>query len=163
MGEVRDRPPPDGVSRHFTVAVFVVHAGHVLLHPHAKLGLWLPPGGHIEPHELPDDAARREVLEETGLRVELLGGPGLDFAAEGAPQQLVRPAAVQVEDITPGHQHIDLVYLARPLGGPAGADAALPAVTADMVWVSPQDLPRLPVTAEITAWVHHALRAVGAG
>jgi 8-oxo-dGTP pyrophosphatase MutT (NUDIX family) len=36
---------------------------------HKKLGKWLPPGGHIEPNELPDDAACREVLEETGLKV----------------------------------------------------------------------------------------------
>jgi len=34
------------------------------------------PSGHIEPHEAPEDAARRELLEETGHvagRVELLG------------------------------------------------------------------------------------------
>jgi 8-oxo-dGTP pyrophosphatase MutT (NUDIX family) len=52
------------ISRDFTVAVFVVHAGRVLLHPHVKSGLWLPPGGHIEPNELPDEAALREVEEE---------------------------------------------------------------------------------------------------
>ena len=64
MGHVQDREPPDGIVKHFTVAVFIVSAGHVLLHPHPKVGLWLPPGGHIEPHELPDDAALRETLEE---------------------------------------------------------------------------------------------------
>jgi hypothetical protein len=35
-------------SRHFTVAVFVVWEGKELLHFHLKLGMWLPPGGHIE-------------------------------------------------------------------------------------------------------------------
>ena len=51
-------PPiaPGAVLRHFTVAVFVVSAGHVLLHYHRKLGRWLPPGGHIEDNELPDEA-----------------------------------------------------------------------------------------------------------
>jgi 8-oxo-dGTP pyrophosphatase MutT (NUDIX family) len=34
--------------RHFTVAVFVVRDGKVLLHWHSKLGMWFPPGGHIE-------------------------------------------------------------------------------------------------------------------
>ena len=60
-------------GRHFTVAVFVVWEGKVLLHRHRKLGMWLPPGGHIERDELPDDAAVREVLEETGVEVELVG------------------------------------------------------------------------------------------
>ena len=60
-------------GRHFTVAVFVVWEGNVLLHFHRKLSMWLPPGGHIEQGELPDDAAVREVLEETGLEVELVG------------------------------------------------------------------------------------------
>ena len=67
-------PPvaPGDVLRHFTVAVFVVHDGCVLLHFHRKLGKWLPPGGHVEDNELPDDAALREVLEETGLEAQIV-------------------------------------------------------------------------------------------
>ena len=33
------------VIREFTVAVFVIHDGQVLLHWHRKLQRWLPPGG----------------------------------------------------------------------------------------------------------------------
>src|SRR5215204_3437751 len=83
-------------GRHFTVAVFVVREGKVLLHLHPKLGMWLPPGGHIERDELPDDAAVREDVED--------------------PVQLYRPAGVQLENIGPGHQHIDLIYFARTCG-----------------------------------------------
>ena len=78
-------------GRHFTVAVFVVWEGKVLLHLHRKLGMWLPPGGHIERDELPDDAAVREVFEETGLRIELVREKREDVSD---PAQLYRPAGV---------------------------------------------------------------------
>lgn len=32
---------------------------------------WIFPKGHLEAGELPEDAARREVLEETGIEVEI--------------------------------------------------------------------------------------------
>src|ERR687893_1950554 len=104
-------------GRHFTVAVFVVWEGKVLLHLHRKLGMWLPPGGHIEPNELPDEAAVREVFEETGIAAVLTGERALDLDDPAAPRQLVRPEGIQLEQITPTHQHIDLVYFARPVPG----------------------------------------------
>ena len=57
----------------FTVAIFVVHDGKVLLIHHRKLDKWLPLGGHIELDEDPEQAALREAKEESGLDVELLG------------------------------------------------------------------------------------------
>ena len=41
----------------FTVAIFVVHDGRVLLIHHRKLDQWLPLGGHIELEEDPEAAA----------------------------------------------------------------------------------------------------------
>jgi ADP-ribose pyrophosphatase YjhB (NUDIX family) len=39
----------------------------VLLVAHRNAGLWLPPGGHVEPGEHPADTARRELAEELGV------------------------------------------------------------------------------------------------
>lgn len=146
------------VTRDFTVAVFVVHEGRVLLHRHAKLGRWLPPGGHIEQDELPDDAARREVLEEAGIEVELLGERGLAADYPGPPLQLICPAGIQLEPISPGHEHIDLVYFAR-VATPVGA-AAFPPLSQGFRWVSVPEGRDLPVTEEIQAWCERAVSTV---
>ena len=142
-------------TREFTVAVFVVHRERVLLHRHAKLGLWLPPGGHIEPHELPDEAALREVMEEAGIEVVLTGGRGLDRDLPDEPRQLVRPEGIQLEDIAPGHQHIDLIYFARPRDSTVG----LPEVLPGMRWIDASELAGLDVTDEVAAWSRKALAA----
>jgi 8-oxo-dGTP pyrophosphatase MutT (NUDIX family) len=55
---------------HFTVSGFVVHpAGdRLLLVHHALLGIWVQPGGHVDPDDTSLlEAARREIVEETGL------------------------------------------------------------------------------------------------
>ncbi len=143
------------MTRDFTVAVFVVWDDHVILHPHAKLGIWLPPGGHIDPDELPDEAARREVLEETGLAVDLVGERGIGVDYPGQPVQLVRPEGIQLETIAAGHQHIDLIYFARP----AGDAGPLPGLHDGMQWVARPDLDRLALTSEVRDWCDRALAA----
>jgi ADP-ribose pyrophosphatase YjhB (NUDIX family) len=101
------------LTRDFTATTFVVHERRTLLLLHRKLGIWVPPGGHIDPHELPDVAAIREVREETGLEVELLARG----RALGHVQVLPQPYCILLEDIAPDHQHIDLIYFARVSGG----------------------------------------------
>ena len=138
-------------GRHFTVAVFVVWEGKVLLHLHRKLGIWLPPGGHIERDELPDEAAVREVFEETGIRVELVGERREDVSE---PVQLHRPAGVQLENIGPGHQHIDLIYFAKP-DGPTSIHQAY---SGDKVgWYGPEDWDGMSLNAEVRGWCERAL------
>lgn len=49
-----------------------------------SLGKWNAPGGKSEPGEEPEECARREVLEETGLRVSKLFYHGtLTFVMDG--------------------------------------------------------------------------------
>ncbi len=146
---------PVEMTRDFAVAAFVVHDGRVLLHWHAKLGRWLPPGGHIEPNELPDEAAIREVLEETGVEASLVDAPEAnpDLPQPGVPRPLARPAGIVLTAISPGHQHIDLVYFAT------GA----PAAPRDGVgWFGPDELPALGLTAEISDWCAAVLDAIPA-
>ncbi|MFF3609821.1 NUDIX hydrolase [Streptomyces sp. NPDC002463] len=60
---------PDVPSMHL-VSYFVVlddARGQLLLVAHRKAGLWLPPGGHVEPGEDPWAAVVRECREELGI------------------------------------------------------------------------------------------------
>ncbi len=54
----------------FTAAGQTFHEGKLLLVRHRKLDLWLAPGGHLDPGELPHVGAEREVYEETGVKVQ---------------------------------------------------------------------------------------------
>ncbi|MEW9553467.1 NUDIX hydrolase [Nonomuraea sp. NPDC050783] len=108
-------------------AIILDPSGRILLikrgHPPGE-GLWSIPGGRLEPGESDEAALRREVLEETGLRVE----PG--------------PLAGIVERPGPGGAtYVIRDYLATVTGGraAAGDDAA------EVRWCAPGDLARLPL------------------
>jgi 8-oxo-dGTP pyrophosphatase MutT (NUDIX family) len=123
------------VERHFTVSGFVTRQGQTALHWH-RLGLWLPPGGHIEANEDPIEAVLREVLEETGIEVEIV--PTAPALAHREPAQLPPPVTIGVYDIerdsgtSSPHQHIDFVYFTRPL---PGASLDLPEGAEGWAWV----------------------------
>lgn len=134
-----------------------MHNGKVLLLWHKKLQMWLPPGGHIDPHELPDEAAVREVKEETGLDVILTSAPSLPPLP--GPRQLARPEGIQLEDIGPDHQHIDLIYFARP-ADPAAVQPEANVEVEKVGWYGFSDLDRVPLTEEVRTWVEKALREV---
>jgi len=138
------------VTRDFTVAVFVVWERSVLLHFHKKLGRWLPPGGHIEPNELPDEAALREVYEETGILSTLIGEQLNNVNLPGQPEQLCRPAGMQLAAISPGHEHIDLIFFATSKGG---------APTGDAAWFDEKSWQSLDLTEEVHTWCALAVEA----
>ena len=97
---------------HVTGSGIVVGRRGVLLLEHKRLGIWLQPGGHVDPGETPWEAARRESCEETGLEVRFVG----PLRADGSPE-LVH---VDVHEGGRGHTHLDLRYLID--GGDADPD-----------------------------------------
>ena len=58
--------------RHFTASSYIFNNNKTLLIYHKKLKKWMAPGGHIDENEAPHEAAIRETLEETGLKVEII-------------------------------------------------------------------------------------------
>ncbi len=109
------------MERQFTATVYIVDGERVLLIFHRKLQKWLPPGGHLDPNELPPEGAKREAFEETGLIIELISHENIWIQRWNAVS-FERPYLCLLEEIpaTPkqaAHQHIDFIYLGRPIGG----------------------------------------------
>lgn len=141
------------ITRDFTATTFVVREERTLLLWHNKVGTWLPPGGHIRPDELPETAALREVLEETGLEVELLGQQEI----WGTVRVLRTPACVLLEDLSPGHQHIDLIYFARAKAGEPRIDLQ---ESAALRWYSSAELEHPEIAPDIRILGCRAIAAV---
>ncbi|MDQ7908706.1 NUDIX hydrolase [Phytohabitans sp. ZYX-F-186] len=70
--DVFRRAKPATPPRHLvSYVVPVTPDGDILLVDHVNAGLWLPPGGHVDPDEHPAATARREAREELGVAVEV--------------------------------------------------------------------------------------------
>lgn len=109
----------DKIKKHFTASAIIIQDNKVLLVKHKKLGVWLYPGGHVEEDETPDQALVREVKEETGLDVEIIGE--IDSSLEDRETDvsvLHKPYQILCELIkgSEPHYHIDLIYLCLIVG-----------------------------------------------
>lgn len=94
---------------HVTASAIVIgDDGRVLLHRHKRLGIWLQPGGHLDPGESCEQAALREVAEETGIDGSLAAGV----------------LHVDVHEGPRGHVHLDVRWLVRTSAGVTPAPAA---------------------------------------
>lgn len=88
-------------------------------------GKWVFPGGFVDYGEVAEDAAVREVLEETNMRIEIVGILGVYSAPDRDPR---------------GH-NVTTVFIASPLSGePYGGDDADEAKWHDLHSLKPGDL-----------------------
>ena len=141
----------------FTASVYIVRHNKVLLHMHKSLNIWLPPGGHIELDEDPNEAAIREAKEETGLDIELIGESREYKTNPYHARDLVVPRFLNrhLIDKTSGHEHVDMVFFARAPKGEAKHEVA----GAEVRWFTKDDIERNGegIVEDVQA---HALKAL---
>lgn len=122
-------------------ALVVDEQGRVLLGKRSIepfFGLWDIPGGFLEADEHPEAGAVREVLEETGIAVELTG-------LLGVWMDTYRPG----DDPTTWHHSLNFYYTARPVGGAIAANGAFSpnAESSELRWFERAELPPLEAIA----------------
>jgi 8-oxo-dGTP pyrophosphatase MutT (NUDIX family) len=111
-----------------SVAILTWHTdGRLLMVRNFDTGQWQTIGGVIEPDESPREAAIREVREEAGIDVELLG---LRDVVGGPNYRVLYPNGDQVA-------YVSTVFDARMIGGELHADGE---ETSDALWLSMEEL-----------------------
>jgi ADP-ribose pyrophosphatase YjhB (NUDIX family) len=132
------------------VGAVVLDGDHVLLVRRGQApsqGKWSLPGGLIDLGERLDDAVVREVEEECGLSIKVLGLCGvIDRIIPGEPVEAGGPPTVR-------YHWVIIDYVATVTGGilQAGSDAA------EARWVPVTELGRHDTTDGLAAMIHRAV------
>jgi ADP-ribose pyrophosphatase YjhB (NUDIX family) len=105
-------------------------------------GLWVAPGGKLEPGESPHEGAVREILEETGLRIQL-------------PE--LRGVITEVS-ARPDYQWLLFLFRAdrREASGEVCASDE-----GELVWWPFDRMPSLPMPESDAAWWRHCVSLDG--
>jgi ADP-ribose pyrophosphatase YjhB (NUDIX family) len=118
-----DAPPANSIVPSVNVVV-VDEAGRLLLIHRTDNDNWALPGGALDLGESLPDAAIRETLEETGVRVEITGLSGIYTD----PRHVILYTSNDE-----ARQEFSVVFIARPVGGePTPSDES-----SEVRWVEP--------------------------
>ena len=128
------------------VSAAIFRGGRILLVRRARSpgnGLYSLPGGRVEFGESLHTALHREVDEETGLKIEILGLAGWREVLPGT---------------TGGGHYVIMSFAARWIGN----EPVLNDEHDDFKWLSPDGLGDLRVTGGLHEVIQSALRVLGA-
>ena len=129
---------------HITCSALVLHPDgeRVLLVHHHRLRRWLLPGGHVEAKDVTlGDAARREAVEETAVRIVPANTAGLaGMDVHGIPAHKGEPY----------HLHHDLIFRLDAEASDISCTEEAPAVA----WCGIDEIDRYSVPASIVCAFH---------
>lgn len=118
----------------------------------------MPPGGHIDENETPEETAKRECKEETGLDVMIVGDeqPDLFEGNRLEGRMLLKPIAMLLEEIPeskernePAHEHMDFLFIAKLLD--PSQQMMMNNEAHDMRWFTKEEIMMLDEQTEIFA------------
>ena len=140
------------MNRHFCASAFVINPKtyKILLVKHGVYDKWIQPGGHVEEGETPEEAALREVYEETGVKISLIG--------EKFPREndMIRPLGIMLNRKDNGDRHFDIMYAATPNN--IDSDLIISDESKDIGWFSREELEEIPVFDDIKITMDYVLK-----
>lgn len=142
----------DNMDKDYCASAFVINPINkkILLVYHNEFERWVQPGGHIEKNETPEETALREVWEETGVKIRLLGER---FPRE---QDFIRPLGIQKNRTISGKIHIDIIYPAVPINEIDHTDADND--VQKIGWFTRNELERIKVFPDIKITMDYILK-----
>lgn len=158
-----------------TASGVLFHQGKVLLVKHKKLQIWLAPGGHLEPGEMPHQAAEREFWEETGVKVKAVQAK-VTFSGDSISEYIPNPVLSNLHWISQAtyearkvgksakkggracEQHVCLIYLVKPVGSLEFKQNT--EETDGIGWFTPIEVRSLETTADIKHEVEYCSKLV---
>ena len=125
-------------------SVIIIRDGHILLQKRKDNGCWGYHGGCLELGEYLEDAAKRELYEETGLKAKSMRLYGV---FSGAELRYVYPNGDEV-------YNVDTVYECDDFEGELSADSA---EVTDLKWFSFNDVPE-NLSPPVSGIIHKFIR-----
>jgi ADP-ribose pyrophosphatase YjhB (NUDIX family) len=125
------------------VAVVRNENGELLMIHRTDNGLWALPGGGHDIGETISQTVEREVLEETGIRVEVISLVGI----------YTNPNHVMAYDDGEVRQQFSICFTARPVGGSLTTSSE----SRQVRWVDPTELDALDIHPSMRLRIDHAL------
>ncbi|MEU4563415.1 NUDIX domain-containing protein [Actinoplanes sp. NPDC023936] len=122
-------------------ALVVNEHGGVLLQRRTDSGNWALPGGTMDIGETLDQCVVREVKEETGLDIEIIGLLGIYTD----PQHVIAYADGEVR------QEFNITYYGRVIGG----TLAVSDESTDVRFVDPAEFDRIPIHDTVRLRLRH--------
>ncbi len=135
-------PEPNSIVPAVVAAVFN-DAGELLVIHRTDNDMWALPGGAQDLGESLPQAVQREVLEETGIEVEVVDIIG----TYSDPRHIIAYDDGEVR------QEFSISFRARPIGGePRPSDES-----SEVKWITPDQLEHLDMSSAMRLRVEHAL------
>lgn len=127
--ELEDAFYRTGRPGHFTASALILNRekSQVLLVEHRKLGIWVQPGGHADGDENLEQAAGKEVEEETGLSSWDCDGSILDLD--------IHPIPARKDEGPHHHYDVRFLFIANP-----DAPITISHESTDMKWIPMQSV-----------------------